>query len=145
MTRMSTTAQDTSSSSGLSPWTRRRRFAPVALALVAALLLGLWLGRFLPAQARWETMDAELYREGDVVVFVDDAGTGRFVLESSVPEWIDESGNLHTGGMPECLVIPDADSRPSSELALADVRFAWVEARVEGSRSPVVVRVDCRQ
>lgn len=138
---MATTAQDTSSRSGLTPQT----LLWIAMGLVAGLLLGVWLGRAMLAPVHWETMDADLFREGEVVVFVDDAGTARFEFESSVPEWISESGSHSIGGMPECLADDaDADTELVGGQPVEDVRFAWVEANLEGGSSQVVVAVDCR-
>ncbi len=138
---MSTTTPDTPSRSGLPPSTHRLL---LAVALLGALLLGVWLGRAAPAPAHWEKMDAQLYRAGEVVVFVDTSGTGRFEFESSVPTWIDGTGSYHTGGMPECLVVPGADTRPSWELTVEDVSFAWARVGSSGIRGSVVVAVDCR-
>lgn len=58
-----------------------------------------------------------------------------YAIEGSVPEWIDQSGALHSGGWPVCI-----GSVGTSKL----IRFASVSVTAAGDSWHQVVMVDCR-
>jgi hypothetical protein len=109
----------------------------VLAAVVAAVLLAFWLGRVSGATARWDEAAAQIigFESRDEYNFVSlQNDDWSYAFQQDAVRWIDAENVWHESGLPECI---------TSQYGSV-VRFAWVEARVEGSRSRVVVLVDCR-
>ena len=105
---------------------RLRGVATIVLAVALGFLIGSWR-----SGVTIETGRADSTGNGGGSITTDGWTYGF----SSDIAWTDASNSLHEGGIPDCL--PPLSS-------VEGVRFAWVEARVEGSTWRPVVWIDCR-
>jgi hypothetical protein len=113
------------------PATRRRRDAILGLLLVTVVagITGFQLGSRNAVTIRTGRADSA---EGAISITTDDWTYG---VPVGGVAWTDQSNIWHEDGRPTCLA-PDVGSHP--------VRFASVEATIDGSTWRPVVWVDCR-
>ena len=108
---------------------RRLGLAAVLAIVAVAGLVGWSVGRSAPASVRDGVAHSV---EGAITIETDDWSYG---VPLDGVRWTDESGSLHEAGRPACL-------QPSETPV--PVRFAAVEATVDGATWRPVVWVDCR-
>jgi hypothetical protein len=106
--------------------TRIRLLAIVGVALLAGFLIGTWR-----ASARVDSGRADTTIHGDGSISTDEWTYG-FAADVN---WIDANNTWHEDGPIDCLP-------PGSSVE--GLRFAWVEATVEGTTWRPVVWIDCR-
>jgi hypothetical protein len=105
---------------------RLRLVILVGLALVVGFLVGSWR-----SGVHIETGQAHSMGNGGGSI-ITDGGTYGFSADIA---WTDNLNSWHEGGLPDCL----------PPLSIVDgLRFAWVEANVDGIGWRPVVWVDCR-
>lgn len=105
-----------------------RRLRLVAV-VVIAIALGFLIGT-LRSGVHIETGQAHSTGNGGGSIITNDWTYG-FPADIA---WIDTNNSWHDGGLPACL----------PPLSIVDgVRFAWVEASIEGTRWRPVVWIDC--
>lgn len=105
---------------------RLRVVAFLAVAVALGFLIGTWR-----SGVTIETGRADSKGDGGGSI-ITDGWTYGF---SSDVAWTDNSNSWHDGGLPDCL--PPLSS-------VEGLRFAWVEAKVEGTTFRPVVWIDCR-
>jgi hypothetical protein len=103
-----------------------RVVALIAVAVALGFLIGTWR-----SGVTIETGRADSKGDGGGSI-ITDGWTYGF---SSDVAWTDSSNSWHDGGLPDCL--PPLSS-------VEGLRFAWVEAKVEGTTFRPVVWIDCR-
>ena len=105
---------------------RLRLVAVIAVALILGFLIGTWR-----SGVHIETGQAHSMGNGGGSI-ITDGWTYGFSADIA---WTDTNNSWHEGGLPDCL----------PPLSIVEgVRFAWVEANIEGSGWRPVVWIDCR-
>jgi hypothetical protein len=105
---------------------RLRLVAVIVVALAVGFLIGTWR-----SGVHIETGQAHSTGNGGGSI-ITDGWTYGFPADIA---WTDVNNSYHEGGLPDCL----------PPLSIVEgVRFAWVEATVEGTGWRPVIWVDCR-
>jgi hypothetical protein len=105
---------------------RLRIVAVIVVALAVGFLIGTWR-----SGVHIETGQAHSTGNGGGSII---AGGWTYGFPADIA-WVDTSNSWHEGGIPDCL--------PPLSI-VQGVRFAWVEASIEGTGWRAVVWIDCR-
>jgi hypothetical protein len=109
----------------------RQRYAIVLLATALALAIGFLIGAWWSGTPRMAIGDAH---SAETQVSIEaDGFTYAMPLDVT---WMDAANSWQHGSRPACV--------PPSNETIEDVRFAWVDVRIESVAWREVVWVDCR-